>query len=71
MSDDLVSVLLFVESIIWLVVTIFMYRDLYKGQSWKDISSRMKLYRVLTLIGLVVSVVLLVIRIFSELVGKA
>lgn len=71
MSDDLVSVLLFVESIIWLVVTIFMYRDLYKGQSWKGISSRMKLYRVLTLIGLVVSVVLLVIRIFSELVGKA
>lgn len=50
-----------IESIIWLVVTIFMYHGLYKNKSWKDTSGKILTYRTLTLIGLIISVILLVI----------
>ncbi len=61
MKSDIESILLLIESIIWLVVTIFMYYGLYKNKSWKDTSGKILTYRTLTLIGLIISVILLVI----------
>ena len=61
MKSDIESILLLIESIIWLVVTIFMYHGLYKNKSWKDTSGKTLTYGTLTLIGLIISVILLVI----------
>lgn len=61
MKSDIESILLLIESIIWLVVTIFMYHGLYKNKFWKDTSGKILTYGTLTLIGLIISVILLVI----------
>ena len=45
MKSDIESILLLIESIIWLVVTIFMYHGLYKNKSWKDTSGKIRLVR--------------------------
>ena len=69
MIDTIESILIFIEPFVWLTVLIFIYRDLYKNVSWKNTSGKFKIYRILTVIGLGISLVLLFMELFGKLVG--